>query len=776
MINRPVYLVLTLILSISLVKLNNCKILTRLGNTDDLSILIYTNGSYSISVKNIPWLNSSDTFVQANGRLFTNTDDSLVSKGVYASAGRDQLGDWDSIDFIYNLNPKFGDNLTIMNFSIISYRDLPLVRFRQIFLNGANRTITSTNSVSSSFPSFAVQTIPGETLGYFSFGGMMCGDMEKIGGRWNSMTSWLNDGMQGGPLILFNGMGPTLVLSSMSNFMSSSMQHVRLPFNSIHFGLMGGVDSIPPEYTLDFAVYYSDSGINSAMKGWGDSLLKFYGKSDNFRLNDLTNNYLGYWTDNGAYYYWLTETGKTYQDTMLDVVADFQTIPYQYLQYDSWWYGGPLGLRGGCVKWESPTDIFPDGPEYLFNKTNLPVSAHNKYWDEKVLYARQNGGQYNFLIDPFTQKSLPDDDQFWSDLFNNSTKWGLVTYEQDWLNHQTLDFTPLLTDPNLGRRWLLQMGLNAGKHNITVQYCMSLSRHVLQSVEIPAVTQVRVTNDYATNWQYGGEQWRIGVSSLLAYAVGLAPFKDVFWSTEDQPGNRYGLHAKEYFAELESAISTLSSGPVGPGDKIGLMNESIIMRCCAMDGLILKPSKPITAIDNQLYAEAFSEKHSPYGEVWTTYSQIGNWTFGIVLAVDLKETLKFSCTSLNCGFQTIDKMAYWKDGSQNVSNFDEEGFELTKECTKKEFCLYHIGPIFQVGSTQVVFRGESAKWVPLSSNRVQSISITSQSLIIYVQGAPQESSVFEFYSNGATLSVTCYFNSSLIMKITWTSSNQISCS
>ena len=71
------------------------------------------------------------------------------------------------------------------------------------------------------------------------------------------------------------------------------------------------------------------------------------------------------------------------------------------------------------------------------------------------------------------------------------------------MNHQTLDFTPLMTNLTLGRDWLEQMASAAKKHNMTVQYCMSLPRHVLQSVEFDAVTQIRVTNDYATNWNYG---------------------------------------------------------------------------------------------------------------------------------------------------------------------------------------------------------------------------------------------------------------------------------
>ena len=46
--------------------------------------------------------------------------------------------------------------------------------------------------------------------------------------------------------------------------------------------------------------------------------------------------------------------------------------------------------------------------------------------------------------------------------------------------------------------------------------------------------------------------------------------------------------------------STYSTGPVGPGDGLGNTNVSLLMRCCNSDGLILKPSVPIRAVDNQI--------------------------------------------------------------------------------------------------------------------------------------------------------------------------------
>lgn len=64
------------------------------------------------------------------------------------------------------------------------------------------------------------------------------------------------------------------------------------------------------------------------------------------------------------------------------------------------------------------------------DKTGLPVSAHNRWWSDHTVYAKQNGGQYNFIVEKETSKALPLDQSFWNDLIANSTKWGLMNYEQ----------------------------------------------------------------------------------------------------------------------------------------------------------------------------------------------------------------------------------------------------------------------------------------------------------------------------------------------------------
>lgn len=52
--------------------------------------------------------------------------------------------------------------------------------------------------------------------------------------------------------------------------------------------------------------------------------------------------------------------------------------------------------------------------------------------------------------------------------------------------------------------------------------------------------------------------------------------------------------------ELEALVATLSTGPVGPGDKINGTNVNLLMRCCDGNGRLLKPSFPAVAIDRQI--------------------------------------------------------------------------------------------------------------------------------------------------------------------------------
>ena len=58
---------------------------------------------------------------------------------------------------------------------------------------------------------------------------------------------------------------------------------------------------------------------------------------------------------------------------------------------------------------------------------------------------------------------------------------------------------------------------------MTSQCCaVGYSRHILESVTLPAVTQTRASEDYHES---ATDQWNIGTTSIFAYAIGLAPSK-----------------------------------------------------------------------------------------------------------------------------------------------------------------------------------------------------------------------------------------------------------
>jgi hypothetical protein len=74
--------------------------------------------------------------------------------------------------------------------------------------------------------------------------------------------------------------------------------------------------------------------------------------------------------------------------------------------------------------------FYTAGLAELYRKTGLPVVAHNRYWAVDNVYAAVNNGGYAFITEAESQRALPDDINFWPDLFNNNSDWGLAVYEQ----------------------------------------------------------------------------------------------------------------------------------------------------------------------------------------------------------------------------------------------------------------------------------------------------------------------------------------------------------
>ena len=446
----------------------------------------------------------------------------------------------------------------------------------------------------------------------------MGGDGEKHAGLWNSSSQVVRAALEGGPIVLFDlahrGETDVVILSPLSHFMATSLYQRKTSSDStLEYGVLGSISTIPANYMQSFMVFYSSHGINTGVQEWGKTMQQAFNRTNEHRLSDITVNYLGYYTNNGGYYYYNTEPGINYEETVVDVAHQLK-FPYHYMEFDSWWYH--KGTGGGVSEWRALPDVFPDGLVTVHHRLeNIPLAAHNRWWAYDNVYK----DKYAFALDEGAKKALPyGNDSFWLDFFVEARGWGLVSYVQDWLAPQTLQFHPIHDDINLGEQWLKSMGKGADQNGINIQYCMSYPRHFLQALEIPRVTHARASIDYAvTLMNHEQSQWNIGITSMIIDALGIAPFKDVLWTTSVEPGSPYSSNASERVPDRQILIATLSTGPVAVGDGINFTNIERLMRCCRQDGLILKPDRALTTI-NELVADWALNGDKPQGELYST--------------------------------------------------------------------------------------------------------------------------------------------------------------
>ena len=129
------------------------------------------------------------------------------------------------------------------------------------------------------------------------------------------------------------------------------------------------------------------------------------------------------------------------------------------------------------------------------------------------------------------------------------------------------------------------------ERNIPLQFCMPTVCQVLAAANYPAVTNARVSTDYATeripressldNWV---PTYVIGLPDLLLWSIGLAPSKDIVATTIHQVGG--GIKQDNYNVEMDFVLAILSGGPVGLGDGIKMTNVSLTRAGIRKDGTI----------------------------------------------------------------------------------------------------------------------------------------------------------------------------------------------
>jgi hypothetical protein len=517
-----------------------------------------------------------------------------------------------------------------------------------------------------------------------------------------------------GPWVFFDAAADTAILSPAANFMVA-----KLSFGSA--GEIGsGIDraiAALPEGHEHATLLVLDHGINRTFETWGRILTDLQGKVRPANDSDATLKYIGYWTDNGAAYYYNFDLARGYEGTLLGVRDDFvrMGIPLGYMQLDSWWYrkGGsgdwnpaPDQWNFGIHTYEAHPDLFPEGLPSFRERLGLPLVTHARWIDEKSPYRLKYTISNNVAVDP----------RYWSDIAAYLKKSGVTTYEQDWLNSRaTAAFT--LDDQEA---FMDDMATALASNGITMQYCMPTPRHVLQGSKYSNLTSIRMSDDRLERsfWP------QILYGSRLASSIGIWPWVDVFASSETP----------------NLMIATLSAGVVGASDAIGAADVKNLRRVARPDGVIVKPDQPLLPSDSTFIAEA---ENGPGPVVAYTYTDHRAGRAVYVFAFRRGEATSVDFKPSETGL-TGTLFAY--DMRKHTGAIISTGSTMTLDLSQ-DWTNIVLVPISHSG---IAIVGDTGKFVPRGRARIASIVNRDAAVDLELSFAAVEGAVtLTGYSSGS---------------------------
>jgi hypothetical protein len=280
---------------------------------------------------------------------------------------------------------------------------------------------------------------------------------------------------------------------------------------------------------------------------------------------------------------------------------------------------------------------------------------------------------------------------------------------------------------------------------LTMQLCMAGAANLMDAINRRSWTTIRTTIDYRQRYSKESYWPQFHTVNMLAWAVGLLPFKDNFRCAE-----KYG--------EAEALISTLSAGMVGPSDEIGKTDPILLARTCRADGLLLKPDRPAFPIDAM-----FLEHERPY--IAQTVSQregVGAWTYLAAYhlsrmhpqrrfvdrlwlrgSYDFRDPRRFFVfpdrvkdwrvsLSRDLGVQGPVVAYNWKTSEAKIA---PDTFDLPVIDDLYGFDYLVLAPIFANGLALI---GETGKFVTLADKRFEQVEVLDDGIRVRLRGVPGE--------------------------------------
>ena len=527
------------------------------------------------------------------------------------------------------------------------------------------------------------------------------------------------------PLLLFDDSANAALISPANNFLIASLKGDGI--HEISSGGNPGVHDLPANFSHSTLMTFGD-GIHTTWKTWSDAFLALQGAARPDNEADIGLRYLGYWTDNGAAYYYNYDTNTGYAGT-LEILANLYrdgNIPIRYMQLDSWWYyktfagaNGKIGKTknsrlpqgewnryGGLLEYRAHPAVLPDGLGGFHKDINLPLITHNRWIDPASPYRQKYQVSGIAAVDP----------KFWDAIMSNISSNGVVCYEQDWINEIYANSPELQSTLGMGEAFADNMARAAKENNVSVQYCMALPRFFLQGSHYPNLTTIRTSDDH-----FQRSRWDDFLFvSQLARAVGIWPWTDVFMSTEQN----------------NLLISVLSAGMVGIGDPMGQENKENLSRAARPDGVLVKPDESLVPVDDVYVAQAKGQKNPMVA--WT-YSDHGPMRTAYVFAYVREATnmdaeftpATFGLDGKICVFDTRSGQVFFQSAQASVPI----AFDATSTA------YYEVVP---VGKSGIAFFGDEGKFVSNGKQRIANLTETGRKLTATITFAKGEKSVRVF--------------------------------
>lgn len=523
------------------------------------------------------------------------------------------------------------------------------------------------------------------------------------------------------PWLFFDSKFRAFIVSPAANFMVAKMTGDGQ--TAIGCAMNDRLSEVPKgvrqQCLLSFGV-----GIGRTWDEWGTTLRALYNRKPATVDSDVIVKTFGYWTDNGADYYYNYDLSKGYAQTLLDLHKRYEEegIHLGYLQLDSWWYrklgdsisGEPSPDRknhklpesdwnkyGGILEYRATKDLFPNGLDAFSRDFGKPLAVHSRWIDLNSPYR----SRYEVM------GVAPVDPRYWKDVADYLHASGVTCFEQDWLDHIYEHSPEMASKLGAAERFTDSMADSMRERGITLQYCMPTPRFILKGVEYPNLTTIRTSPD-----RFEPSKWSWFLfGSQFAQEVGAYPWTDVFKSKE--MGNLI--------------LSVLSAGPVGTGDAIGKEVPANILKAARPDGVLVKPDQALLPTDTT-YLNESEGNHQPF--VATTYTDHNGYRTGYLFAFPRGGAKTLTLRARDFGLSG--RICIYEPSTQTsvtMSATDQIEVPIT------DGYLYAIAaPVTQTG---IALFGDLGKIVSTGKQRISKIEDSPSGLRLHVEFAKGEKAV-----------------------------------